>query len=409
MKQSLSSVRQPKRFDYALLVILCLICITSLIAIYSSSPFLPSYLNGASQTIRQFAFYVLGAAIVFAIMHVGNENLYDFAVLGYKIVLFMLFYLFIDSILSRFISPGYNVLPFAHMVNGANSWFDFPIIGTLQPSEFMKIILIIITAYIIKEHNENKVEESFEADLDLVFKLAKWALPPLILILIQPDTGIFIIIFFSIALMVACSGIRKEWIYAVFIIVGIAIVLFFLIYNFAPSLFDAIFAGGGYKSGRIYGWLDPEGNINGSGLQLYTALISIGSAGLNGHDLTTAILPSIPEAHTDFIFAVIGLCYGFIGALFVVALCASLDIRLFIIASRTNDQIEKLMITGFIGMIIFQQIENIGMVIGLLPITGITLPLISYGGSSLLSYMICFGIIFNASSKAKRLSDYVYG
>lgn len=407
MRQSLSSVKQPKRFDIPLLIILSLICITSLVAIYSSSPFLPSYLNGTAQTIRQLAFYVLGAAVIFAIMYIGNENLYDFAVLGYKIVLGMLFYLFIDSLIYR-VTGRINLLPFTNMVNGANSWFDFPIIGTLQPSEFMKIILIIITAYVIKDHNENKIEDSFEADLELVFKIAKWALPPLILILIQPDTGIFIIIFFSIALMVACSGIRKEWIYAVFATAVIAIILFFALYNFAPSIFDSIFSGGGYKSGRIYGWLDPEGNINGSGMQLYTALISIGSAGLTGHDVANTVLPPIPEAHTDFIFSVIALTFGFIGALYIVILCASLDTRLFIIATRSNSQIDKMMIAGFIGMLIFQQVENIGMVIGLLPITGITLPMISYGGSSLLSYMICFGIIFNASSKAKRLSDYVY-
>lgn len=407
MKQSLSSVKQPKRFDMPLLIILSLICITSLIAIYSSSPFLPSYLNGTSQMIRQLAFYVLGAAVIFTIMFVGNDNLFEFAKIGYKIVLLMLIYLFIDTLLYK-LTGRINLLPFAHMVNGANSWFNFPIIGTLQPSEFMKIILIVITAYIIKGHNENKVDDSFECDIELIIKIAKWALLPLLLILLQPDTGIFIIIFFSIALMVACSGIRKEWIYSVSVLVVIAIILFFALYNFAPNIFDSIFAGGGYKSGRIYGWLDPEGNINGSGMQLYTALISIGSAGLTGHDVANVVLPSIPEAHTDFIFSVIALNYGFIGAITIVILCASLDTRLFMIASRSNSQVDKMMITGFIGMLIFQQVENIGMVIGLLPITGITLPMISYGGSSLLSYMICFGIIFNASSKAKRLSDYVY-
>ena len=86
MRQSLSSVKQPTRFDIPLLIILSLICITSLVAIYSSSPFLPSYLNGTAQTIRQLAFYVLGAAVIFAIMYIVNEILYGFAVLGYKIV-----------------------------------------------------------------------------------------------------------------------------------------------------------------------------------------------------------------------------------------------------------------------------------------------------------------------------------
>lgn len=408
MKQSLSRVRQPKKFDFVLLLILTLIFVSSIIAIYSSFPLLPAYLDGTTQLFKQVQFYILGFILVLAIMYVGNENLYDFAKLGYKIVLALLVYLFIDMMLMKVTGRVNNVLPFASVVNGADSWFLFPVFGTLQPSEFMKVILIVITAYVIKDHNENKTVDSFENDLSLFFKVAKWAIAPLLLILLQPDTGIFIIIVFSLALMLACSGIRREWIIGVLILAIIALSIFFYLYYFQPSLFMKFFASGGYKTDRIYGWLNPEENLKGAGLQLYTALISIGSSGIFGHGLGNTVISSIPEAHTDFIFAVVGLNFGLIGCMIIVALCVSLDVRLCMIAIRTNNQVEKIMIVGFIGMLIFQQIQNIGMVLGLMPITGITLPLISYGGSSLLSYMIAFGIVFNASSKAKKLSDFVY-
>lgn len=408
MKQSLSRVKQPKQFDFILMTILILTFLASVIAIYASFPLLPAYLSGSLQLGKQIMFYIFGIIIILAIIYIGNENLFDFAKLGYKIVLILLLYLFIDMILMKVTGRVSNLLPFASAVNGADSWFEFPLIGTLQPSEFMKVILIIITAYIIKEHNENKTVDTFESDLQLFIKVAKWAIAPLLLILAQPDTGIFIIIIFSLALMLACSGIRKEWIIGVALIVGVALFIFFYLYYFDQTLFAKIFSGGGYKTNRIYGWLNPEENLKGPGLQLYTALISIGSSGLFGHGLGSTVISSIPEAHTDFIFAVIGLNFGLIGCLIVVILCVALDVRLCIIASRSNNHVEKMMIIGFVGMLIFQQIQNIGMVLGLLPITGITLPLISSGGSSLLSYMIAFGIIFNASAKAKKLSDFVY-
>ena len=108
------------------------------------------------------------------------------------------------------------------------------------------------------------------------------------------------------------------------------------------------------------------------------------------------------------IFAVIGQTWGFIGTTFVVGLCLFLDLHICHIASLSKNMVEKYMITGFLGLLLYQQFQNIGMLIGLLPITGITLPLLSYGGSSMLSYMIVFGIVMNTSRKAKKLSDYVY-
>ncbi|MDD3049269.1 MAG: FtsW/RodA/SpoVE family cell cycle protein [Bacilli bacterium] len=402
MKQSLSKVKQPKRFDFILTVILVLIFISSIIAIYSAAPQIPTYLNANTTLMKQILFYILGFIVILVIMYIGNDSLFDFAVIGYKIFMGMLIYLFISMMLYRFTG---HYLPLASATNGAVSWIDIPILN-IQPSEFMKIILIIITGYVIKEHNEDKIEDSFENDISLFIKVGKWAIPPMILIFLQPDTGICIIIAFSLLLMLSCSGIHKEWIiYSVIVLVILVGAFLFIFYTNKP-LFTSMF-GDNYKMDRIYGWLEVEKYPNGAGYQLYSSLLAIGSSGWFGHGIQSNII-TITEPHTDFIFAIIGLGFGYLGCLLVVGLCVALDFRLGLIAIRTNNQFEKLMITGFLGMLIFQQLENIGMVIGLLPITGITLPLISYGGSSMLSYMVAFGIVMNASLKAKKLSDYVY-
>lgn len=408
MKHQLSRVRQPQKFDYILSLILIAIFISSIIAIYSAFPLVPSYVQtGGINGIlgKQIQFYLIGIIIIGVIMYLGNDNLFTFAKFGYFIILGMLFYLFIDlQVFQRFL--GRSLLPFVHSVNGATSWFNFPLIGTLQPSEFMKVILIIICAYEIVDHNNDKEDDSFESDFQLFFRIGKWAVLPLILILLQPDTGIFIIIFITLLLMLTCSGIRREWIIIGAIVIVVALLLFFYLFYFNQTIFTKIF-GDSYKVRRIYGWLYPEEYATTSGLQLYSALLSMGSSGFLGHGLQASVI-TIPEPHTDFIFAVVGMNFGFIGTIAVVGLCLALDLRLFVIANRSKNDIEKLMIIGFLAMLIIQQFENIGMVIGLLPITGITLPLISAGGSSLLSYMIAFGIVMNASLKAKKLSDYVY-
>lgn len=402
MKHSLSKVKQPKKIDFILTTILVLIFISSILAIYSAAPQIPVYLDANETLMKQILFYILGFIVILVIMYLGNDSLFDFAVIGYKIFMVMLIYLFLSMLLHRFSG---HYLPLASATNGAVSWIDIPLLN-IQPSEFMKVILIIITGNVIKEHNEDKLEDSFESDISLFLKVGKWAMPPMILTFLQPDTGICIIIAFSLLLMLACSGIRKEWIIYSLLFLMIAVGAFLIIFYTNKPLFTDLF-GDNYKMDRIYGWLEVEKYPNGSGYQLYSALLAIGSSGWFGHGLQSSII-TITEPHTDFIFAIIGLSFGYIGCLVVVGLCVALDVRLGVIAMRTNNQVEKLMITGFLGMLIFQQVENIGMVIGLLPITGITLPLISYGGSSMLSYMIAFGIIMNASLKAKKLSDYVY-
>ena len=245
-------------------------------------------------------------------------------------------------------------------------------------------------------------------DFSLFLNVAKWAFPPIILILAQPDTGVVLIIAISLIAMIVCSGIKKQWFVIIGILIVIVLVLFFYMYYYHFNVLNELIGGeNGYRLKRITAWLNPETDINGEGHQLYMALLALGSAGLTGHGMGIELV-SIPEAQTDFIFAVIGQSWGLIGTLFIVVLCLGLDIHLCRIASMSKNMFEKYFILGILGMLLYQQIQNIGMIIGLLPITGITLPMISYGGSSLLSYLIAFGIIMNASAKAKKLSDYVY-
>lgn len=394
-------VKETRRFDFILIGILVVMMLTSLLAIYSAFPLLPSYQSGTDLIVKQIMWYVIGFGAMGLLWYFGNSSIYDISKFAYKILMVMLLLLFLD----RYVLKG--MIPFVTPVNGSTAWFQFPGIGSFQPSEFMKVVLIIICAHVIKEHNEEKSSYTFESDLKLFWKIIKWLFPPLFLIFLQPDTGIPIIIVISIAVMVLVSGIRKEWLWIGFGLLAIALILFFIFFFLFPSSLNSLFGTTAYRLDRIYGWLYPEKYIQTSGNQLYTALLALGSAGLQGAGLQAPVI-GIPEAQTDFIFAVFGQSFGLYGSIYILLLCAALDLKLISIARTSKNLFEKYIVVGVLGMLIYQQIQNIGMITGLLPITGVTLPFISYGGSSLLSYLFVIGIIFNTSAKAKKLSDYVY-
>ena len=400
MKLGLSSVKSSDKFDYVLMGYLIVMAITSFVAIYSSFGIVGEE-AGWGYLTKQIVWFTAGFVAFGFMLYLGNDSIYQFAKIAYWILMGCLIVLFIGRVYFWIFKTDLTGL--MRNTNGAISWFFLPGVS-FQPSEFMKIVLIIITAHIVDEHNKEKTMDSFEMDFKLFMEVAKWALPPMILILLQPDTGVVLIIAISLLAMILCSGIRREWIWLIVIILVVTIGGFMLLYNFN---FDWLANKLGYKMKRITSWLDPESAINGDAYQFYMALVALGSAGLSGHGMQSSLVP-IPEAQTDFIFAVISQCFGFFGALFIVALCIGLDLHLCKIASLSKNMFEKYVILGILGMLLFQQFQNIGMIIGLLPITGITLPLISYGGSSMLSYLVAFGIIMNTSLKAKKLSDYVY-
>lgn len=404
MKIGLSRAKSPDKIDFTLITIIILMGITSLISIYSAFGVIGSE-AGWDYLFKQAMWFGAGFIALGVLMYLGNDSILAFAKIAYWFLLGCLVVLLIGLIYNK-VTNAY--LPYIQPINGAVSWFVFPAIGSFQPSEFMKLALIIITAGIIDKHNKDKVFDSYEQDFKLMIEVGKWALPPMLLVLVQPDTGVVIITLLSLAVMIICSGIKKEWVIIVSIVLISALLLFFYMYFYHFDLLNSLIGGeNGYKLKRITSWLNPEQEINGAGHQLYLSLLALGSAGINGHGAGLDLV-TIPEAQTDFIFAIIGQSYGLIGTLFILALCLSLDLHICRIVSNSTNMFEKYMILGILGMLVYQQAQNIGMIVGLLPITGITLPLISYGGSSLLSYFLAFGIIMNASSKAKKLPDYIY-
>ena len=223
---------------------------------------------------------------------------------------------------------------------------------------------------------------------------------PSILTFLQPDTGSVIIYFVIYISMMFVSGIRLRWFIIGFSFLFIFSSLFLYLYYFKENLFIKIFGSSFYyRLERIFNWK------SGSGLQLENALAAIGSGGLFGHGFNNTPI-YFPESSTDFIFAVYASNFGFIGVLLLLFIIIYLDINIILIAKRRIIDTNKYILAGIVGMLVFQQIQNIGMTIGILPITGITLPFVSYGGSSLLSYMIIVGIILNISIKKNRTYTY---
>jgi len=222
---------------------------------------------------------------------------------------------------------------------------------------------------------------------------------PSILTFLQPDTGVVLIYLLITVIMLFISGIRYRWFIILFSMLLLLVESVLIIYFIDTDLFINIFGTDFFlRVDRLLDW------SNKSGYQLENGITSIGSGGLLGMGLNNTPV-YFPEAQTDFIFAVYANNFGFIGSLLLLILLALFDIKLILLAIKNNRLINKFIISGIVGMLIYQQLQNIGMTFGLMPITGITLPFISYGGSSLLSYMIMIGIIFNISNETLRYTN----
>lgn len=386
---------KPFHFDKSLTVLLLSLAIVSIIAIYSAFPLLPSWLSGPELLLKQAIWYILGFALLIFLLYFGIDKLFTGVKVFYWILLVMLVILVLDY---------YINIPFVTPINGSRAWFIFPGLGTVQPSEFMKIVLILLSANIIHEHNEYKTKMSVSDDLVLFFKISKVVALPLILIVMQPDTGIPIVIVISILTMLAISQIKSFWI--VLGVISLSVIFGGMIFLFEtnPDLLASIL-GAPYRLNRFYGWLHTEDYILTWGSQLYTSLLAVGSAGLTGHGIQATII-AFAEPQNDFIFAVIAKNFGFIGVSFVTLLSFTFNIKLLSIALKFDRPKEKYMVAGMLGMMFFQQFQNMSMIVGILPITGITLPFISAGGSSLLSYMIPLAIIYHMSSENKTRTQH---
>ena len=291
------------------------------------------------------------------------------------------------------------VLIFGTEINNAKCWFKIPLLGTIQPSEFMKIFLIITLSRMITDFNETYNNPEIIDELKFIFKVFVLVLIPSILTFIEPDTGAVIMYFIITIAMLFIGGLRKRWFIIFISLIVILLSIFFAIYYFNEDLFINLFGTSFfYRLDRITNW------SSSSGLQLKNSLIAIGSSGLTGHGINNTPI-YFPEMQTDFIFAVFASNTGLIGSTSLILIIVYFDLTLINSVNKTKNFTDKYAIGGIIAVLLFQQIYNISMTIGLLPIMGITLPFISYGGSSLLSYMILLGIIFNVSNESLRYTN----
>lgn len=366
------------KFDKSLLIPILLFAIISVFTLWGARSILPDSMKHLMT--NQVIWYVVGFVLIYIVMTVGNTYIYRISWFLYGFGLLLLFGLFF----------------FGVSINDARCWYEIKGIGTIQPSEFMKIILIIVNASMIAKFNEEYPNPSVKEEFIFLIKVLFVVLIPSVLTFMQPDTGVVLIYLLITFVMLFISGIRYRWFVLIFgslfLFVGSVLGIYFISQDLFIKIFGTSFF---LRVDRLLDW------SNQSGYQLENSLSSIGSAGLYGHG--SSVNPIyFPEAQTDFIFAVFSTHFGFIGSALLISLLAFFDIKMVMIALKTNKLIDKYIIAGVLGMIIYQQVQNIGMTFGLLPITGITLPFISYGGSSLLSYMLAMGLIFNISNESMR-------
>jgi len=272
-------------------------------------------------------------------------------------------------------------------VNGAKAWIPLPGGFQIQPAEIAKISIIIGISMLLSERTHNSDAPTHK---DVLRSLAVAALP-MVLILAQPDMGTVFIISASVVTILAVSGAPTRWV--------VGLLLLAVIGGFVATKAGVISE---YQIKRLQSFVDPNADSQGAGYQLRQARITVGSGGLIGTGLFNGPQTNgrfVPEQQTDFIFTVAGEELGFLGSGLIIFLLFLILMRAFAIARRSNDPYGTLVCTGVIAWFAFQTFENIGMTLGLMPMTGVPLPFMSYGGSSMFANLIGFGLLQNVHAR----------
>jgi len=284
--------------------------------------------------------------------------------------------------LTAVLIPGLGV-----EVNGANAWIGLPLGFQLQPAELAKISIIVGMSMILSE----RTHDADAAQHKDVLQALVIAAIPVLLIAAQPDMGTIFIISIAVVTIIAVSGAPMRWV--------VGLILVAVIGSFAAVKVGVI---NDYQVKRLQAFVDPNVDSQGSGYQLRQARITVGSGGLLGTGLFNGPQTNgrfVPEQQTDFIFTVAGEELGFLGCGLIIILYLTVLMRAFGIARRSNDPYGRLVCTGVIAWFAFQAFENIGMTLGMMPMTGVPLPFVSYGGSSMFATMIGFGLLQNVHAR----------
>lgn len=274
-------------------------------------------------------------------------------------------------------------------VNNSSAWISLPGGFQLQPAELAKIAIIVGIAMVLSDRDQAQNDPS---DLDVIKALAIAAIPVL-LIVIQPDLGTVLIISAAVVAMIGVSGARPIWV--------VGLLLLAVIGGFTAVQTGAV---SDYQVARLQSFVDPTSDPQATGYQIRQSRITIGSGGILGKGLFEGPQTSgrfVPEQQTDFIFTVAGEELGFIGCSLILFLYLLIFIRAFRICRESRDLFGRLVCIGVIAWFIFQSFENIGMAMGLMPMTGVPLPFLSYGGSSMFANLIGIGLLQNVHARSR--------
>lgn len=377
--------------DFIFLFIL-FVCV-SLLAIYNAQQ-LEQY-AGENFVLKQIIWFSIGVCIVAAIQYFDLDQLYKASIYIFGFGLFVLAVLLI--------SPE----SIAKEINGAKSWFTFPGLS-LQPAEFVKITTIVFLASTISKHKGKFEVATIKSDILLLLKIGVITALPVLLIMMQPDFGTAMVYLFIAGMFVILSGI--DWKIIMSLIVGastliIGVVGFIIKF---PKIAQE-FGVQGYQVDRIMTWFDASQQSSDATFHFDRAYMALGSGQLFGKGMSNLEV-SFPEAHTDFIFSVIGESFGFIGSALVIFLYFILLYKLVTLglSIAKHSLFGSYLCFGFLSLLLIHAFQNIGMTLGIMPITGIPLLLISYGGSSVLSTMIGMGLIYRVAVELTIQNDYLF-
>lgn len=354
-----------KKHSRLLIISIIIITLFGALMIYSASSVWAEYkFNDQYKYLKsQLIFLVLGYLIMILISKFPYQN--------YK-KLSNIIFLVTTSLLVLVLIPGIGTVR-----NGSRSWFGLGGFG-IQPSEFTKLSLIIFTAKYL-ENNERDLKSIKEGVLPILGVL----LLVFALIMLEPDFGTGVVIVMTIVVLLFVSGVNLNFFVKIGILGLIGVVVLIII---AP-----------YRTQRIISFLNPWSDPLGSGFQIIQSLYAIGPGGLLGLGLGNSIQKHfyLPEPQTDFIFSIISEEFGFLGILIVAVLFLTIITTGFKIATKCEDKFGKYLAFGITFSLAFQAMLNLMVVVGLIPVTGVTLPFLSYGGSSLLISLTSIGILLN--------------
>ncbi len=379
-------LRMLKKMDGVILFVMLLLMIISIFAIYSGTQ---TDANLANHHVKTIYFYVAG---FIAVLMIGLVN--------YKLYVKYAFYLYGLGIILLILA---NVL--GSSINNANGWLKLSDNFSFQPAELFKMILILFLAHLIVKRQRGTLE--FWKD---IVPIGCWAFIPFALVMAQNDLGNALGYVVILAAVLWIGNMRLKHALIALAIVGVAFFGFVKAYTFYH---DEVFTflekiKREHWAERIDPWLVPEKATSKASWHTKNAGLAIGSGGIIGKGYlqgTSVQSGRVPYTYSDSIFVVIAEEFGFVGASILILLYFILIHRMVLIALKCRDRAGPVIIVGIIGMLLYQVFENVGAFLGLMPLTGITLPFISYGGTSLLINMACIGVVMSIKLYGQEEED----